>query len=235
MIDNKRVKKLSETLPENRPREKLLARGPEGLTDVELLAVLLGTGTRGQDVLGLASRLLQTVDEANGKLNVEALRKVNGIGVAKATSISAALEFARRRIRPEGTRIQGAKDVYPLLQHLANRKQEHFICISLNGANEVIAIRVITIGLVNSSQIHPREVFAEPIVDRACSVIIAHNHPSGNLLPSNEDRYLTRRIKDSGETLGIPLLDHIIFSVNGFYSFAEQGDLETDSHEQVTL
>ena len=113
----------------------------------------------------------------------------------------------------------------PLVSHLADRKQEHFICISLNGAHEVIASRVITIGLVNATQVHPREVFCDPICDRASAVIVAHNHPSGQLEPSNADRLVTKNLKEAGELLGIRLLDHVIFSSAGFYSFADKAEL----------
>ncbi len=120
---------------------------------------------------------------------------VSGIGEAKATTIAAAFEFVRRRIRPDGLKITSPLDVVPLLQHYSDRKQEHFICISVNGANEVIQVRVITIGLVNQSQVHPREVFADVIAERATSIIVAHNHPSGNVKPSQEDINITKTIE----------------------------------------
>jgi DNA repair protein RadC len=113
----------------------------------------------------------------------------------------------------------------PWVRHYGDRRQEHFLCISLNGANEVITTRVVSVGLVNKTQVHPREVFAEPITDRASAVILAHNHPSGNLSPSKEDLQITRQLKEAGETLGITVLDHIIFSQKGHYSFLEQGEL----------
>jgi DNA repair protein RadC len=113
--------------------------------------------------------------------------------------------------------------VLPLIRHYADRKQEHFICVSLNGANEVIATRVVSVGLVNKTQVHPREVFADSITDRATAVIVAHNHPSGSLEPSREDFEITDRIKSPGEVLGIRLLDHIVFNQKGYYSFCEKG------------
>lgn len=125
--------------------------------------------------------------------------------------IAAALEFTRRRIRPEGLRISFPPEVLPLIRHLADRKQEHFLCISLNGANEVIAVGTVSVGLVDKTHVHPREVFADPITGRASAVIVAHNHPIGNLMPSREDLEMTRTLKAAGETLGIKLLDHILF------------------------
>jgi DNA repair protein RadC len=109
---------------------------------------------------------------------------------------------------------------------MADRKQEHFLCISLNGAYEVIAVRTVSVGLVNKTQVHPREVFADPLTDRATAIIVAHNHPTGNLTPSKEDIAITRQLKSAGEILGIKLLDHIIFSHKGYYSFMENNELE---------
>jgi DNA repair protein RadC len=146
-----------------------------------------------------------------------------GVGPAKASLIAAALEFARRRIRPEGLRISFPPDVLPLIRHYADRRQEHFISVSLNGANEVIAARVVSVGLVNKTQVHPREVFADPLTDCAAAVIVAHNHPSGTLEPSQEDIETTGRLKSAGEILGIRLLDHIVFNQKGYCSFLEKG------------
>ena len=209
---------------DERPREKLQQKGAEALSDVELLAILLGRGVEGHDVMSVAARVLKVLDNNKEKPDIEELKKIEGVGLAKATLIAAALEFARRRIRPEGLRISFPADILPLIQHYADRKQEHFICISINGANEVIASRVVSVGLVNRTQVHPREVFADPITDRASAIIVAHNHPSGGLTPSKEDIEITKQLKSAGETLGIPLLDHIIFNHKGYYSFLEKGD-----------
>jgi DNA repair protein RadC len=113
--------------------------------------------------------------------------------------------------------------VLPLIRHYADRRQEHFLCVSLNGANEIIATRVVSVGLVNKTQVHPREVFADPITDRASAVIVAHNHPSGSLEPSKEDIDITGQLRSAGEILGIRLLDHVIFNSKGYYSFLEKG------------
>lgn len=199
------------------------AKGPEALSDHELLAILLGSGTKNSDVMTVAGRILKILD-GNKKLSLDELKKIEGVGPAKATLIAAALEFARRRIRPEGIKISFPADVLPLIQHYADRKQEHFICVSINGANEVIKCRVVSVGLVNKTQVHPREVFADPITDRASAIIVAHNHPAGTLTPSTEDKEITVQLKLSGETLGIRLLDHIIFNQKGYYSFLEHGE-----------
>lgn len=219
------MKKITDIPKLDRPREKLQQKGAEGLSDLELMAILLGRGIKGHDVLTVAERILKALDSNKGQVNLEELQKIEGVGLAKAALIAAALEFARRRIRPEGLKISFPADVLPLIQHYADRKQEHFICISINGANEVIASRVVSVGLVNRTQVHPREVFADPITDRASAIIIAHNHPAGELTPSNEDLEITKQLKSAGETLGIRLLDHIIFNHKGHYSFLESGEL----------
>jgi len=218
-------KRIFDIPKSDRPREKLQLKGAESLSDLELLAVLLGSGTKKVDVMALASRILKVVDQSGGTADVNALQQIEGVGSAKAALIAAALEFARRRIRPEGTKISSPADVLPLISHFADRKQEHFICLSLNGANEVIISRVVSVGLVNKTQVHPREVFADPITDRAASIIVAHNHPAGTLTPSKEDIEITMQLKSAGKTLGIKLLDHIIFNHKGFFSFQENGDL----------
>lgn len=219
------MKKIKDIPASDRPREKLQQKGAEGLSDLELMAILLGRGIKGHDVLTVADRILKALDGNKGQVNLEELQKIEGVGPAKATLIAAALEFARRRIRPEGLRISFPADVLPLIRHYADRKQEHFICISTNGANEVMQTRVVSVGLVNKTQVHPREVFADPIMDRASGIIVAHNHPAGGLTPSKEDIEITKQLKAAGETLGIRLLDHIIFNHKGYYSFLEQGEL----------
>lgn len=143
------------------------------------------------------------------------INNIDGIGTAKAVSIAAAFEFVRRRIKPEGLKIKLPADVLPLIQHYADRKQEHFLCISINGANEIMNVRVVSIGLVNKSHVHPREVFADVISERASAVIVAHNHPQGELKPSTEDKKITRQLKEAAQILGLSLLDHIIFNTKG--------------------
>lgn len=219
------MKKIKDLLADERPREKLCARGAAALSDQELLAIILGKGSQKCDVLALAGKLVTLIDEKGIKLQAQDLLAVEGVGTAKATAIIAAFEFVRRRVKPEGLKLKFPADVLPLLQHYSTRKQEHFICISVNGANEVMSVRVITIGLINKSQVHPRELFADVIAERASAVIVAHNHPSGNLEPSSEDISVTRRIRDAAAILGLSLLDHIIFSSKGYYSFAENNGL----------
>lgn len=219
------MKKIKDLPTKDRPREKLLRKGPEALSDRELLVIILGGGTKKEDVRSLARKLIKVIDEKGTKINANDLIDLDGIGEAKATTIAAAFEFVRRRIKPEGLKIKFPSDVLPLIQHYGDRRQEHFLCISVNGANEVLTVRVVTIGLVNKSQVHPREVFADVLSERASAVIIAHNHPVGEPKPSNEDREITRRMKEAAAVLGINLLDHIIFNRKGYYSFVENDEL----------
>ena len=139
--------------------------------------------------------------------------------------LCAALEFARRRIRPEGTLIRQPQDILPLVSHILDRNQEHLLTLSLSGAHEVIKVRTVSIGLLTSCPIHPREIFVGPILDRAYSLIVAHNHPSGDPSPSREDEQVTQRIAAAGTMLGIRLVDHIIFAKRGYYSFNEHGKI----------
>ena len=215
-----------DKIPEqDRPREKLLAKGAEALSDQELLAVLLGKGTPGMDVMTLAGNLARLIDEKGLKVSADDLSQFEGVGDAKATLVLAAIEFARRRIKPEGAKIESPADLLPHVRHYADRKQEHFICATINGANEILNIRVVSIGLIDRSPVHPREVFADAVADRASGIIVAHNHPAGSLQPSVADTEVTRQLKIAGEQLGIPLLDHIIFNRSDYFSFLESGAL----------
>ena len=216
----KRIKDIPEF---NRPREKLKERGASALSDTELIAVILGSGSKGQDVLSLSSKVAKLLTENKGKLSMEQLSEIEGIGIAKASQILAGFELSRRYIVKEPVRITGANDVLPLIKDIAGKQQEHFICISLNGANEVIENRIITVGLLDKSQVHPREVFADVITDRAAGVIFAHNHPSGEIKPSNSDLKIHEQLTEAGKILGIKVLDHIIISKKGYYSFQENG------------
>ncbi|MEW5948204.1 MAG: DNA repair protein RadC [Thermodesulfobacteriota bacterium] len=207
----------------DRPREKLAAQGPEALSDIELLAILLGSGVKGKNVFQVAQGILRKLDKDKGKVELKSLISIEGVGLAKACQILAAFEFARRRFFKDLLVVQKTKDVLPLILHIADKKQEHFLCISLNGANEVIGNRVVTVGLLNSSQVHPREVFADVISDRAASVILAHNHPSGVLKPSPDDIAITEQMVEAGKILGISVLDHIIITKKGYLSFKEKG------------
>ena len=217
------MKRMADIPESERPREKMRRDGAQSLSDRELLAVLLGRGTEKMDVFALADKILEVFGKARECPSLEELEKIKGVGPARATLISAAIEFARRRIRPEGFKITFPAEVLPLIQHYGDRKQEHFLCISLNGANEVIKTRVVSVGTADRTQVQPRDVFADPVADRAAAVILAHNHPSSSVQPSKEDISLTERLASAGESLGIRVLDHIIFNHRSHTSMKESG------------
>ena len=216
----KRIKDLPEF---SRPREKLKEKGAKSLSDEDLIALILGSGTKDQDVRSIASQIAKLIADKKGKVTLEELSKVEGIGLAKAAQILASFELSRRYMVKETVKVSEAKDVLPLLSDIASKQQEYFICISLNGANEVIEKRIVTIGLLDKSPVHPREVFADVITDRSASIVLAHNHPSGELKPSNSDLKIHDQLVEAGKILGIKILDHIVISKKGYYSFQEAG------------
>jgi len=216
--------KTIKDMPEHsRPREKLREKGASALTDKELVAAILGRGVKGLDVVAMSRNVAKLIRKHKENLSVEHLTSVPGMGLAKAAQILSAFELARRYLIKETVKIKSAKDILPLVVDIADKKQEYFVCISLNGANEVIEKRIVTIGLVNSSQIHPREVFADVIADRAAAVIFAHNHPSGDPKPSETDAKTHRQLTEAGKILGLRILDHIIVTQKGYFSFQEAG------------
>lgn len=219
------MKKIKDIPTYERPREKLFKHGASHLSDQDLLAIILGKGTQKDDVLSLSKKIVRIIDEKGLSFSAHDITNIDGIGTAKAATIAAAFEFVRRRIKPEGLKIKFPADVLPLIQHFGDRKQEHFLCISINGANEVMNVRVVSIGLINKSHIHPREVFADVISERASAVIVAHNHPQGELKPSDEDKQITKQLKEASKVLGLSFLDHIIFNTKGYYSFAEKDEI----------
>jgi DNA repair protein RadC len=217
-------------LPEHsRPREKLRERGATALSDAELIAVILGRGNRSSDVLTIASKVAEKISEKSESPDADSLTEIDGIGYAKAAQIICAFELARRRTEKKSLKVNKPGKILPLLSDIAEKKQEHFICISLNGANEIIEKRIVTVGLLNKCQVHPREVFADVLTDRAASVIFAHNHPSGELRPSKCDIEIQEQLVEAGKLLGINVLDHIIVSKNGYYSFHEDGMILHDT------
>ncbi|MDR2785756.1 MAG: DNA repair protein RadC [Treponema sp.] len=210
---------------EERPRERLVKHGPEALSDQELLAILLNTGIRGKNVAVLSGELLERLEQSKRIPTVKELAQMTGLGVSKAGAVVAMLEFGRRRWGVTGARIDHPSDAFSLVRHYANRKQEYFICISLNGAHEALAVRVITVGLVNRTIVHPREVFADALGDRACAIICAHNHPSGMTEPSREDDAVTESLKCAADVLGINFLDHLIFTDGSYFSYCQANRL----------
>jgi DNA repair protein RadC len=217
------MKKIAEIPDIDKPREKLIRRGASSLSDTELLAVLIGKGFKRKDVLEVASEIETKFKENLDRIGYEELTQIEGIGAAKACQILASFELARRYFGKKDVKITFPADVLPFVRDITDKKQEHFVCITLNGANEVIGNRVVTVGLLNANQVHPREVFSDAIADRAASVILVHNHPSGNLEASKDDLEITKRLQEAGEILGIKVQDHLIVSTKGYASLRERG------------
>lgn len=217
------MKTIKEMPEHSRPREKLRERGAAALTDEELVAAIIGTGTAGIDVRAMARHVAELIREHREGLTLDHLLTVPGIGLAKGGQILSSFELARRYLLKATVRIDRAADVLPLLADIASKSQEHFVCLTLNGANELIERRIVTVGLLDRSQVHPREVFADVIGDRAAAVIFAHNHPSGDLQPSEADRKTQDQLVQAAKILGIRVLDHIIVSRKGYFSFEEAG------------
>ncbi len=207
-------------------RERLTRSGTPAVADFELVAPTLGTGSRGKEVRVLSAEVLSTCDFSSGIPEVGELARVPGLGHARACRIVAALELGRRFFGVRERRVSCPEDAWQLVRHFDDHKQERFLCCTLNGAHDVIAVRVVTIGLVNRTIVHPREIYSEAVADRACAVFVAHNHPSGRLVPSPEDKEITDRLRSAGEILGIPLLDHLIFSDESYLSMVESGLME---------
>jgi len=213
------MSKSVQSFPKHRrPREKLAANGVTSLTELELIMVLIGSGNAERRVQDIARDVRSVLKQTPGTIDIKSLSAISGIGLARSTCLAAAIELARRQEETRKVQVCGADDILPLVLEYVHRSQECFIAVSLNGNHEVIRSRLITIGLANFCQVHPREVFADAVTDRATSIVVAHNHPSGSLEPSSEDIDVTVRLARAGELLGIRLLDHVVFSRCGHHS-----------------
>jgi len=209
------------------PREKLIEKGVKNLRDVELMAILLRTGIEGKDVMKVSDEILKKYPKKKLlALDFENLSKIKGIGPGKACLLLAAFELTKRALEVEDNNlptIVSAKDAVAQLQELRIVKKEHFVVLYLNARNQLIHKETVSIGTLNASLIHPREVFKPAIDYLAASIIIAHNHPSGDVDPSEEDIEITKRIKEAGKIMGIEIADHIIVTKESFLSFQERG------------
>ncbi|KKU46913.1 MAG: hypothetical protein UX62_C0003G0011 [Microgenomates group bacterium GW2011_GWA2_46_7] len=207
-----------------RPREKMLERGPAALSDAELLAILLRTGRAGHSALQIAESITKQFPNLT-KLTREDLSSIKGIDTAKIASILAAIEISRRIGNQSIHHIQSPTDALPYLDKMRHSSREQFIAIYLNARHELVHQETISIGTLTRSLTHPREVYHPAITHLAASILVAHNHPSGDLAPSEDDLAMTKRLAEVGELLGIPLLDHLILTTTGVYSFREHGHL----------
>jgi len=206
------------------PRERLVKYGPEKLSSAELLAIILRTGLKGSNVIKLAeSALLKYKGASLANVGFADLRKVKGIGPVKAGELIACFELGRRFLKDKAAAlILSPREVWEELKDIRDNKKEHFVIFFLDTQNQEIKREIISVGILNSSLIHPREVFEPAIKNLASHIIIAHNHPSGSLEPSNEDIAVTKRLADAGSLLGIEILDHVIVTKTSYVSFKEQ-------------
>lgn len=215
---------------EDRPREKLLAQGRRSLSDAELIAILIGSGSRSETAVELSRRILASLDndlEKLGKLSVSELSRFKGIGEAKAISIISAMEIGRRRRESDTARteqITSSRDVYELLRRqFSDLNHEEFWIVLLNRSNKVLSRHLISKGGQAGTIADPKIIFQTALENHSASIILSHNHPSGNLKPSQADLQLTRKLKDAGDLLDISVLDHLIFADSGYLSFADEG------------
>ncbi|MFA4817428.1 MAG: DNA repair protein RadC [Parcubacteria group bacterium] len=213
--------KLGEMPKSDRPREKLVKYGAGKLSNTELLAIILGSGVKGLNVIELANKILKKFGSDKLKnAQYDDLKKTFGLGQAKACEIIACLEFGKRLLKdkPEKLVLQ-PEDVYRELRDLRQNKKEHFVVFYLDTHSREIKRETISIGTLNANLIHPREVFESAIKNNAAQIIVAHNHPSGIVDPSEDDIKITKRLVDAGKLLGIDVLDHIIVGDAGYFSF----------------
>ena len=206
----------------DKPREKLIKKGAKALKDFELVAILLGSGIKGKDVIKLSKEIVKLYEDDFSSLTLDKLLSIHGLGVAKASQLISAIELSKRYLVKENKKITNASDVYDELKEYRDKKQEYFLCLYLDGANHICETRIITIGTLNQSLVHPREVFSPAVEHRCASIIVAHNHPSGILSASSEDIEVTKRLQESGKILGIELLDHVIFTKDSFISLKDE-------------
>lgn len=229
-IEDSKPLNIREWSPEDRPREKLLLKGTSGLSEAELVAILIGSGTAKTSAVELAKKvLLLSNNNLNelARLSVKDLMKIKGIGEAKAITIVAALELGRRRKAQdldEKPKISSSKDAFDLIQgHLMDLPHEEFWVLLLNRMHQVVKKKRISEGGVSGTVADPKIIYKLALEDLASGVIVAHNHPSGNLKPSQSDIDLTRKLKEAGRFLEVQLLDHLIIANRNYFSFADEG------------
>ncbi len=217
----KRIKELPKI---ERPREKLIQYGPEKLSNSELLAILLRSGTKEENVVELANKILKRFS-ANElpNLTFNDLKDYPGLGSAKACEIVACFELGKRLLKDKKSQIYlKPNEIWEELKDLRDHKKEHFVIFYLDSRNQEIKREIISVGSLNANLVHPREVFEPAVRNLAAQIILAHNHPSGDPEPSEDDLEITKRLVESGKILGIEVVDHIIIAKTGFISFKER-------------
>lgn len=224
------IQSIKNWATEDRPREKMLEKGREALSDAELIAILIGSGNNKESAVDLSRRIMRDVDDnliQLSQLTINDLTRYNGIGEAKAVSILAALELGRRRRFAEASTqafIKNSKDAFEYFyMRMADIEHEQLWVMLLNPANKVIKMTKVSDGGVNGTSADPKRIFKIALENNATAIMLCHNHPSGNVLPSESDKTLTRNIINGGKLLEIKILDHIIIGIDKYFSFADSG------------
>lgn len=201
------------------PREKLVKFGARNLSDLELLRVLIGSGNKQVSAQDISKQILKVLKEKGSAVSFDDLLTIKGMGIAKTSEIIALFELGKRYLMPaDNPVISTTDDAVEQLKDIRDKKQEYFVVLTLDGANRLISNTIVFQGTLNQSLVHPREIFAKAIEDRAASIIVAHNHPSGNPDPSTEDIEITTKLKSAGKLLGIKVLEHIVVSKYSYRS-----------------
>jgi len=217
------IMKIKDLPKIDRPREKLEKYGVKKLAEFELLAILLGSGIKGLNVIQLSKKILSIIQKIGiKKITLEDLLKIKGMGKAKASQILATIELGRRLQADKRREILSAEDIWNLCADIRDSKKEHFAAFYIDTQNCLIERQIISIGTLNASLVHPREVFEPAVRLFASSVILTHNHPSGNCEPSQDDIEITKRLTEAGKILGMDIADHVIITKDKFLSFKEQ-------------
>src|SRR3989339_1109932 len=222
---------LHDIPPEERPRERLVKYGVESLSLQELLSLIFGRGVKGESVVNISQKLIRAYSSLDklSEVSIEELKEIKGLGMAKACQLKACFEISKRLEKEvslsknKNVIIKSPKDLYPLFKEkIINFHKEYFMVASLDNRNKIISVDVVSIGTLNSSLIHPRETFEVAIRNHAAGIIICHNHPSGELKPSEDDLVITQNLVKAGELLGIEVADHLIITKDGLFSFKEE-------------
>lgn len=216
-----KLRKMHQLPAADRPREKMLRKGVAALSDFELLEVLIGSGTKGADVGYIARQIQKRLQRGTETISLEVLIGIKGVSTVTAGKILSALELAKRHLVRDATPLRTQEELLSRLSEIRLKQQEHLVCLSLDGGQRLIAQRTITVGTLDAVVAHPREVFADAIADRAASVVVAHNHPSGDVTPSDKDITLTQQLAGASQLVGIELRDHLIVSKTEHFSFRQ--------------
>lgn len=224
-IHYKNMTKIKDLPKVDQPREKLEKYGVERLSDCEIMAIIIRTGIAGTNVIQLSKQILKKVSVIGlEKLSIEDLLEIKGLGKTKAGQIMACLELGRRFLKDKKSELLiSPEKVWEELKNIRDNKKEHFVVFYLDSRNQIIKQEIISIGTLNASLVHPREVFEPAIKNNAAQIIIAHNHPSGDCEPSREDLAITKRLQEAGKILGIEITDHMIVTNKSWGSFREMG------------